>query len=734
MNANSPVQTPEQNFEHLVPPPLRPEIERRRQRYLGREFVIVKNPLSLGYFRLPLAYAEAAEMFDGRTTIGAIVDSLRNKSRFWRGMPREQAVEELASLARQLGLGGLVKVRGASAVQRARHLKSMKAKRRFEMSVGKLLYFRKSLCDPDELLNRITPWFNWVFTRTTAVLFTLFVIASILLVIWNWQDVAVHRANFFTLQNLGLSWVIFFAVKIVHEFGHAITCKRFGGEVHEMGFMFILFAPFLFCNVTDSWMAKKSHRILIGAAGILVELFIACVAAWLWVITQPGLFNQICFNTMFLCSVSTIFFNANPLMKFDGYYIVTDALEIPNLRQKSNQYVTHWAQRWLLGIKDAPSRLASFEVNPLFGVYAVAAYCYGWFIVFNISVMMFDMLEPYGLQFFSRTYVALFLFTSLALPIYRLMKSLRESGMLQKAVIPRVRIGLIVLLIVAAGVAMLPWNETIKRSAAIEHGAIEIISATTPGFLREIHVQEGDRVEPGQLLGRLENIDIETERRDVLLEMEANEVRRREAMTSENPDARLTLGAFQKIQAELEEKLRGIDEKIATMELRATRPGVVRTRRTSDLIGQFFLAGQPILEIGDDSSLRAIIALDEKQARRIATGQPVAVRLRSSSAEILHGSITKLPISQLDRITVPSLSNLIGGDVPSQEHIQEHHHEFLPTTPHYEAEAILNLPPGENIVLHPHMTGRARITVQKTTLGRWLWHRLLEAIDPGVRL
>src|SRR5206468_11742270 len=129
--------------------------------------------------------------------------------------------------------------------------------------------------------------------------------------------------------------------KVIHEFGHGLSCKHFGGECHEMGVMLLVMTPCLYCNVSDSWMLpNKWHRAAIGAAGMYIELVMASIATFLWWFSEPGLLNNVCLAVMFVCSVTTLVFNANPLMRYDGYYILADLLEIPNLRQKAGQVLS----------------------------------------------------------------------------------------------------------------------------------------------------------------------------------------------------------------------------------------------------------------------------------------------------------------------------------------------------------------------------------------------------------
>lgn len=716
----------------LVAPPLRQDLVATERPYLGRRYVIYKNPISLAFFRLPAAHAEAAALFDGRTPLGELVAPLAAASRYWRALSREQAVEELGALVKQLAQAGLLQVRGASATERGRKLREMKKSRGFEMLVAQTLFFRKSLFDPDRVLTFLLPGVQWAYRPGVLMAGAVFAFLSLAAMMWNFEAVVAQGANFFTLSNLGLTWLLFIVVKILHEFGHGLTAKRHGAEVHEMGFMFILFTPYLFCNVSDVWRGGKAARVATGAAGIVVELMIASAAVWLWLFSQPGLFNQMCFNTIVLCSVSTLLFNGNPLMKFDGYYILSDVLEIPNLRAKSNAWVTGWAQKTLLGLPAKGAPAAAHEASPLFGFYAVAAYCYGWFIMFSISIMIFDLLQPYGLEFISRTYVGLFLFVSLALPLYRLGRSVRGTPEFRVAALHRGKLLAGVTLAIALSAFFLPWTETIKRSAALEHGRVESVSASAPGLLDEIFVVEGEAVLQGQLLGRLRNMDLQSHLDQLRWQRESLQVRWRAVTSESSEEARLTVPVLARQIKEIDEEIVGAERRVASLELRAPRDGVVRTPRTVELLGRYFMGRQPVLEVGGGGEPRLLIALDEQQARKVRPGQPVHVIFTGLSGEIFHGEITSVPSAPAPGFSAPSLANIAGGDVPAESHAASS--SLRPSVPHFETEARLDLPPEKLAMLRAQSSGRARVQVRRTTLAAWLHDRFYEAVNPQVRL
>ena len=715
-----------------TPPPLRADLDAVPQAYLGRRYVIYKNPISLAYFRLPAAHAEAAMLFDGRTPLRDLPGRLAEGSRYWRSLREGDAVSELAALAGQLAQGGVLSVRGASATERSRRLRELKKSRGFELAVGKVLFFKQSLFDPDDLLGRLLPAVRWAFSPAALVLGAAFFILSLLAVAWNFDRFVAQGANFFTLSNIGLTWVLFLGVKVLHEFGHGLAAKYHGAEVHEMGFMFILFTPYLFCNVSDVWRAGKTARVAVGSAGIMVELVIASAAVWLWLFSQPGLFHQMCFNTIVLCSVSTVLFNGNPLMKFDGYYILSDILEIPNLRAKSNAWVTAWAQRSFLGLRPKTAPAAAHETNPLFGIYAVAAYTYGWFVMFSISIMLFDLLKPYGLQFVSRTYVGLFLFVSLALPLYRLGMSVRGLPEFRSAVFRRGRVLALGILLFSGLVFAVPWTETIKRSAALEAEHVEPVSASAAGILEEVRISNGAAVRRGDVLGTIRNEDLTSSRVSLGLERESLLVRLRYLASEDSPEAALSVPVAARQAREIEEEMAGLDEKLASLVLRAPRDGVLRTSRPEELEGRYFAAREPVFEVGSGDVSRVLIALDEKQARKVRPGQAVRVIFTGLPGETFQGSIVSVPPAPSSGFSAPALANLMGGDVPAEPGLDGR--TLRPSMAHYEAEAQVEISAENRARLRPHASGRARIEIRRTTLAEWLWDKFYDAVNPDMRL
>ena len=194
-------------------------------------------------------------------------------------------------------------------------------------------------------------------------------------------------------------FLVLAATKVLHELGHALACRHFGGECHEIGVMLLVFVPCLYCNVSDSWMLpNKWRRIAVAAAGMYVELVLASIATLLWWFSAPGLFNAICLNTMLVCSLGTLLFNGNPLLRYDGYYILSDLIDVPNLGAESTAAVRRLAGRWFLGLDLADERMLPGRSSWLLALYAVASTAYRIVVIVAILWGLRELARPYQLE------------------------------------------------------------------------------------------------------------------------------------------------------------------------------------------------------------------------------------------------------------------------------------------------------------------------------------------------
>src|SRR3954453_14581448 len=269
-------------------------------------------------------------------------------------------------------------------------------------------------------------------------------LAALTLVASQWSTFSSRLPDFqsfFNWRTIVYFWCSLAVVKVIHEFGHGLTAKHYGGEVHEMGMLFLVLTPALYCDVTDCWLLpSKWKRIWISAAGIYVECFLASIATFVWWNTEQGLLNSLPLATMFICSVNTIMFNANPLLRYDGYYVMSDWLEIPNLRIKSTQFFAYLFQEKVLGLEIPVQSYMPRSRRSLFVIYAISSYVYRWVVTFSIVYFLSQFLKPRGLQSISYMMALSSLIPLLGMPVYQMIKFVRTPGRMRKVKKARVAV------------------------------------------------------------------------------------------------------------------------------------------------------------------------------------------------------------------------------------------------------------------------------------------------------
>ena len=410
---------------------VRADLSAKQQRYHGRSYWVVKEPVGLNYFRFQDEEYAILNMIDGTRSLDEIKDEFEAEF-----PPQKITLEELQQFLGQLHRSGLIV---ANVPGQGRELRKRRDEKRRKELLGaftNILCIRFKGIDPERILNWLYPKVAWFFSTTMFVCCMMMAMLALSLVLVEFD---VFRSKLPTFQNFfSPANAIFLAItlaftKVFHEFGHGLACKHFGGECHEMGVMILVLTPCLYCNVSDSWMLpSKWHRAAIGAAGIYVEVVLASICTFIWWFTDDGLLHYLCLNVMFISSVSTILFNANPLLRYDGYYIVSDLVEIPNLRQKATSILSRKMGEWFLGLEPPEDPFLPERNQMFFALYTVAAVIYRWFIMASILFFLYKVFEPYGLKIVGQGIAAMALWGLLFQPIFKLVKFFYVPGRFHK--------------------------------------------------------------------------------------------------------------------------------------------------------------------------------------------------------------------------------------------------------------------------------------------------------------
>lgn len=704
-------RTPELFAPHTVLPRLRSDLVISPQKYRGRTSFVIKDPIALRYYRLGALELQVARLLDGQRTLAEVCRTLRQHP---VGRDVDQAT--VAKIVTHFAQLSFLQFTGEQAQRVFAQLRVRQAKvkrwQRVLQALGVVVYFKIPLFDPDLLLLRMEKRLRFLWSRPARwAMLTLCGVALGVLAM-NLDRLFEPRPDFFTLHNLIWLWVVLVGVKIVHEFGHGLMCKHYGGEVHEMGAMVIVLTPFLYCDATDSWMFQdKRQKIAVNSAGILVELILASLATIAWAVTAPGLVNQLAFNVMVVCSISTVVFNANPLMKFDGYYVLADWLEIPNLRDRAMQQVNGALVQLFTGQPPPPSSEPVPWRRWMFAGYAVASYCYVWFIMIRIFDTLGYRLEPYGLGGLGRTSLLLTYGVGFLIPMGLLAKTVSSTARQQRTG------GLILrrLSKIAAGflagvvlIAFCPWPMEVTASCVLRGANRVSVRAAATGFLREIEVDAGDRVVAGQRLAVLANSELATKLAQQEILVQVLELQVQQAQAAGNS---ALLSRLAKDLTEHQAELNLLRQQFEKLELRAPLAGTILTPQLMDRNGDLLREGDLFCEILPTGAVEVVIALTEDQANLVRVGQPVELRVYALPGRRFYGKVASTFVAPAEQLPHAAMAGRFGGRVPTEITVSG---QERPTTQLYQAQLHIGNP---NDVLRIGMSGHARIRCGRSTLG-----------------
>jgi putative peptide zinc metalloprotease protein len=725
--------SPAAQQEKVVLPPLRQDLIISRQMFEGRTFFVVKDPISLQYFRMSAEDYFLATLFDGRRTFGKVREIyLANYPHVALELTPEEVNERVLRFANDLALMQMLSVQGQRLKARYEAKKKQKAgKGWFYNLVNQVFFMRRSLFDPDRLFGRMAKPIAWVWTSTFQWISVGIIVAGVVTYLMNTGRIHPTMSNFFSFHNLTLVWITTILIKSVHELGHGLTCKHFGGEVHEVGIMFLVFTPYFFVNISDSWtMPKRKHRMLISAAGIYIELVIAALATFLWAIVQPGAFQDFLFNVMVIASFSTIVFNANPLMRFDGYYIMTDLIEVPNLQAKSRALVTHQMKSLIFGSKGEDPTLARMPLPKkrfwLFYIYAVASWIYGYYVIYHLTWFMSDRMAQHDLKGLGRFLSLSATLAWVIMPFWTFTKSLqlKREDWQPGGRLRRVTRIFGTLFAVFAVLCVLPWNLDINRSGAVELANPDQVRAEAAGFVAEVKVKEGEKVKAGQTVAILTSRELE-------LQHEGNKGRYQMALQSMGRALGMDKPAeYEQYKSQAEEIKRKLDRSehdLASLELKAHIDGTVLTKDIDRRLGHLLRVGDLFCEIGSLDPMQIKMALNEKQVRYVEKDQQVELKTDAYPDVTIRGKIAEVHPMIFSKDMPSALSATRSGDVPVG---RDAHGNEIPLERTFEARIDVENPNG---LLRPGMTSHGSIHTGRRPFGKLVLQSLLDLISLDLR-
>jgi putative peptide zinc metalloprotease protein len=545
-----------------------------------------------------------------------------------------------------------------------------------------ILCWRWSWGNPDSWLQSVTPWMAWIFSWPVVVVGALAMLVAAI-------TVAVHGDEFGKSLDqvwhpdqhvrLLLCWIF---LKVFHELGHGVACQRWGGDVRECGVTFMYFAPVPYVDVTSSWrMPSRWHRIAIAAAGMYVEWLIAAGAVGVWLWSTNSAVQQSAVYIASLASVATLLFNANPLFRFDGYFILTDLLNWPNLSSQGQLLSNAWFARWWFGTP-LPSVALSPRAVRVVTAYGIAAWCWRVMMMVSMSIVGVIMYDAIGLLL-----IGLMLVTSVIQPWLKRRAQLAASPQPSSRHWGRFWVRLAFTAAVLIAVACVPWWGTVSAPGVVQPVDLTVVRAPCGGFIEQLEVVDGQTVAAGQVLAVLSNralaLELEQlEQSEKLAEAKLRSLRqRRELVEMQGEEGKL---------AALREQLHDVRRRVDALTIRASTAGRVVGRTLDDLPGSYLKEGAELCAIAGDE-LEVLVAIADHDIG------PFRQRLGESIDIVLPGGTQSGQLRSLDprASRVPHDRSLIapqGGPLPATKTAQPVENGADPwelITPHFVGRVTL---------------------------------------------
>lgn len=666
------------------------------QTYRGEQSFIVKDPQTRKYFRFRPVEVIVMQALDGQHT--AVEASAALAGEGLKVTPA--AVEKFAGKLTAMGL-----CERTLSERSVLQMERLRAERRRRVSPGPfqgdLMRIRWSAGDPDKLFDRWLPRLSFFFSRAFLLLSVVLFAVYLLVLGIKWTEFSGALADLYALNidagTLAVFWLTGTAIIVVHELGHGLTCKYFGGQVHEIGAMLIYFEPAFFCNVNDAWTFPELRaRLWVTAAGSWIQLVIASLAAIVWWAAEPGtLVHEVAFAAVLIGGITTVFMNANPLIPLDGYYALSDYLEVPNLRQRALARVA-WLIKSRIFRLNLPEPPADAREQRIFVIYGALATGYIALILAFFATTAFHHLS----RWLGSAGIVLFLgalFLMLRSPardwFNTARTAFRQQQTLWRAGRRRLLFGGAAIILLGA---LVPLRVTITGPFYAAATISMPLTAPDSGIIERVHVREGTRVGAGTTVVQMRNLGLE---RELMARRRASDSLALRSARARGQERHAEVAVLDADRAIEDARLRGLHERMAALSIRSHRGGAVLTPRPEELVGRWVSNGEVVLRVGDSDSLEIRIVLNGAGGTLVQPGYPVRLLTDANLGPGMEAKVSNVSAAATSSETM---------------------------------EARLRLPAGNG--LRPGMTGRASITIGRSNVWGALWWSIRRGIRSDIFL
>ncbi|MFT3856659.1 MAG: hypothetical protein QM742_03845 [Aquabacterium sp.] len=616
-------------------PRLRGHVRIHRHAYRGQVWHVVEDRVGGKHHRFNAMAYRVLSLMDGQRTMQDVWALIEAETREGDGTGDIPTQEELIQLLGQLHAVDLILCDVTPDVAELFERRGQQVRRKWMGRVGNPMSLKLPLFDPDRHVARLARVLAPLNGRGGVLLWLALVLPALILSFSHGRELAGNFAErMLATENLVLVAILFPLIKAVHELGHALACRLQGGEVHETGLMLLVLYPVPYVDVShSSAFVSKWHRALVGAAGMLAELMVAAMAFYLWLLLEPGLARSIAYNVAVLASVTTLFFNANPLLRYDGYYILADLIEIPNLGNRANQYWLHLIERHIFGVHGTQPPQATPGERRWFLLYAPLAMVYRLSVSLGIALLLAQQFFVVGVLLAAWTIA-----TGMLWPVAKGLKAVftqqRFAARAQR--VRAVLAGTLATFALLLFALPLPYHTVTEGVLWLPDKAV--LRAETGGFVRAVLARPGQRMAPGQPV--IESVDPGLQAR-----LEAQQARIEEIQAKYDAAWSVAQSQAEQLDQELQREqgvLDSLQDEARRLTLRSQLDGTLLLDNPSDLPGRYLKKGDVVgyVRTAEPPVVRGVVAQADIDAVRLDT-RSVEVRLAQRSQQTWQAHLSR---------------------------------------------------------------------------------------------
>ena len=603
-------------LRHLRPR-LREGVQPLHRRLRRRAWVLLSDPVGQRFHRTTPEVWRVIALCDGHRTLDQVWDAACAQA---DDSGASISQHELVQLISALHSNDLLQTQVSPDASEVFERFERQRRARLKQNWLNVMSLRLPLFHPDAWFDRQTALARAVFSTPVALLWLALVLPAGVLAAQHWAALTENLSDrVLSASNLALLWFVYPTVKAVHEWAHGLAVKAHGGAVREVGLLFIVFTPVPYVDATSSYrFASKWARAQVAAAGIAAELALGAVALLVWLAAEPGLTTALAYNVVLIAGVSTVLVNGNPLMRYDGYFIATDLLELPNLAQRAQAYWVYLADRWLFGARDAKAPLAAQGERAILAVYGAAAPAYR--LLITVGLIWFVAREY---LLIGALMAAIAAWQALALPVWKAWRHLDAGGSLARRRRPAKRRALLLLGAVLAVLTLLPLP-----FYSVHHGVVwlpdeALVRTDAAGQVVAVQAAAGQQVAAGAPLLQLDNLALQAELSSAAAQLAQTEAKLRQAAVAEPAKAIALKGELAARQARFDQA----QARVAALQLLAGLAGTWVPAAATELTGRAVKRGELLGYLVAGPTDRVRVAVTQEDADLVKTGlQAVQVR------------------------------------------------------------------------------------------------------------